>query len=94
MKAIFNGQVIAESDKTIVVEGNHYFPASSVKKEYLGDVEKHAYTCSWKGVADYYDVVVGDKVAKGAAWVYPDPKEEAEEIAGLFAFWKGVEIVD
>lgn len=75
----------------MVVENNHYFPPESVNMELLkksGDT----YTCPWKGLADYYNVVVDGKVNKNAAWVYPEPKEEAKNIAGRFAFWKGVEV--
>ncbi len=92
MKAIFNNTVIAESDQTIIVENNHYFPPDSVKMEYIKDRKEAAYICPWKGVADYYDVVVGNERAKGAAWVYPKPKEAAKEIAGYFAFWRGVRV--
>jgi len=92
MKATFNGKVIAQSDETIVVEDNHYFPPSSVNMEYIQNKEEAAYTCPWKGVADYYDVSVDDEIAKGAAWVYPEPKDAAKEIAGYFAFWRGVEV--
>lgn len=91
MKALWQGQVIAESANTVVVENNHYFPPESVKADFLrrsGD----QYTCAWKGVADYYDVVVGDKVNHNAAWAYPEPTEPAKQIKGHFAFWKGVEV--
>lgn len=91
MKAIWNDQVIAESDGTVVVENNHYFPPESVKMQYLtknGDT----YTCHWKGVCDYYDVTVDGKTAKGAAFMYPDPTPEAQNIKGRFAFWQGVQI--
>lgn len=91
MKAIWNGKVIAESDKTIVVENNHYFPPNSVKMEYLKK-SGNTYQCAWKGLADYYDVVVDGKVNKDAAWVYPAPTPAAEEIKGYFGFWRGVEI--
>ncbi|MBI2612320.1 DUF427 domain-containing protein [Candidatus Kaiserbacteria bacterium] len=92
MKAIWNGVTIAESSATRVVEGNHYFPPESVYREYLKKNGK-TYVCSWKGIADYYDVVAGEKAAPGAAWTYPEPKEAAQEIAGYFVFWKGVEVV-
>ncbi len=92
MKATFKGKVVAESDQTIVVEGNHYFPPDSVNREYIQNKHEAAYVCPWKGVADYYDVVADDQTAEGAAWVYPQPKDEAKEIAGYFAFWKGVEV--
>jgi uncharacterized protein (DUF427 family) len=90
-RAIWNGAVIAESDRTVVVEGNHYFPPESVKKEYLSPSENHT-TCPWKGVASYYDVVVDGKVNPDAAWYYPAPKPAAEEIEGRLAFWRGVRI--
>jgi len=90
-RAIWNGAVIAESDRTVVVEGNHYFPPESVKKEYLSPSENHT-TCPWKGVASYYDVVVDGKVNPDAAWYYPAPKPAAEEIEGRLAFWRGVRV--
>lgn len=93
MKAIWNGVVIAESDETIVVEGNHYFPRSSVRSEYLRESATHS-TCHWKGEASYYDLVVGDVVNPDAAWYYPSPKEAAKQIAGRVAFWKGVQVVE
>ena len=91
MKAIWNSQVIAESKKTVVVEDNHYFPPDSVKMNLL---KKSAdqYQCAWKGLADYYDVVVDGKSNHNAVWVYPEPTEKAQNIKGHFAFWKGVEI--
>jgi len=91
LKAIWNNEVIAESDYTVVVEGNHYFPPSSVNNEYL--VESSTLTvCPWKGEANYYDIVVGDNVNKDGAWYYPDPKTEAAEIKEHVAFWRGVQI--
>jgi uncharacterized protein (DUF427 family) len=92
MKAIWNDTVLAESDATVVVEGNHYFPASSVKKEHLAPSDTHT-TCGWKGVASYHDVVAGGATNKDAAWFYPSPKPEAANIAGYIAFWKGVKVV-
>ncbi len=92
MKAIWNGVVLAESDQTEVVEGNHYFPPGSLKKEYLRESQHHT-ECSWKGTASYYDVVVGGQVNANAAWYYPQPKEAAKQIAGSVAFWKGVQVV-
>jgi uncharacterized protein (DUF427 family) len=92
MKAIWNGAVIAESDDTVVVEGNHYFPLSAVRAEHLRPSATKT-TCSWKGVASYYDLVVGDDVNRDAAWYYPTPSEAAKQIAGRVAFWKRVEIV-
>lgn len=91
MKAVWRGKIIAESDKTVVVENNHYFPPGSVKMEYLKK-SGNTYQCKWKGVADYYDVVVGGEVNPDAAWVYPEPTEPAKMIKGRFAFWKGVEV--
>jgi uncharacterized protein (DUF427 family) len=93
MRAIWNGAVIAESKNTVLVEGNHYFPASSVDRALLRESATHT-TCGWKGVASYYDLVVGDAVNRDAAWCYPDPLEEAKVIAGRIAFWKGVEVGD
>jgi uncharacterized protein (DUF427 family) len=89
MKATWNGAVIAESEQTVVVEGNHYFPLQAVKPEYLRPSETHT-TCGWKGVASYYDIVVGGQTNKDAAWYYPDPLPAAKQIAGHVAFWKGV----
>lgn len=91
MKATWNNKVIAESEDTVVVESNHYFPPESVKTEYLkknGDT----YTCPWKGDCDYYDVTVDGKTSKGGAWMYPNPTEAAKNIKGHFAFWQGVEV--
>ncbi|ABU57945.1 MULTISPECIES: DUF427 domain-containing protein [Roseiflexus] len=90
-RAVWNGVVIAESDATIVVEGNHYFPPESVKHEYLRESATHT-VCSWKGVASYYDIVVNDAVNRDAAWYYPEPKEAARRIAGYIAFWRGVKV--
>jgi len=91
LKAIWNNEVIAESDDTVVVEGDHYFPPSSVNNEYL--VESSTLTvCPWKGEANYYDIVVGDNVNKDGAWYYPDPKTEAAEIKDHVAFWRGVQV--
>lgn len=91
MKAIWNGTIIAESADTVVVEGNHYFPASAVRRELLRDSSTHT-TCAWKGVASYYDVVVEGAVNADAAWYYPAPKEAAKNIADRVAFWRGVEV--
>ncbi len=93
MKAVWNGQIVADSDETIVVEGNHYFPPSSVKQGFLRESDTHS-TCPWKGEASYYDVVTEHDVNANAAWYYPSPKPAAENIADHVAFWKGVEIVD
>ncbi len=91
MKAIWNGQVIAESDDTINIEGNHYFPADAVRKEFLKPSETHT-TCSWKGVASYHTLEVDGKENKDAAWYYPDARSMAKNIEGRVAFWKGVEV--
>lgn len=91
VKASWNGQVIAESDATVVVEGNHYFPAGSVRSELL-ESSSTTTICPWKGTAHYYTLVVGDKRNPDAAWYYPDPKPAAEEIRGRVAFWKGVQV--
>ncbi len=88
-KAIWNGAVLAESDKTEMVEGNHYFPPNTVNREYFQENATHT-TCPWKGVASYYDVVVDGKVNSGAAWFYPDPKPAASNIKNYVAFWRGV----
>lgn len=93
MKAIWNNNIIAESDDTIVVENNHYFPAESIKKEYFKTSSTHS-TCPWKGVASYYTLEVNGKENKDAAWYYPEISELAKQIKGFVAFWKGVEIVE
>lgn len=93
MKAIWNNQTIAESDETIVVENNHYFPPNSVKQDLLTHSDTHS-TCPWKGVASYYNVAVDGEVSKDAAWYYPAPKPAAENITNYVAFWKGVKIVN
>jgi uncharacterized protein (DUF427 family) len=90
-KAIWNGKVIAESDDTKVVEGNHYFPPDSVEEEFLKPSATTS-ICPWKGTASYYHVDVGDSVNSDAAWYYADPKEAAVEIKDHVAFWKGVEV--
>ncbi|HXY37447.1 MAG TPA: DUF427 domain-containing protein [Planctomycetaceae bacterium] len=91
-KAIWNNHVIAESDNTVVVEGNHYFPPESVKSECLKPSSQTT-VCGWKGTANYYDVVVDGQTNPGAAWYYATPKEAAKQIAGRIAFWKGVQVV-
>jgi uncharacterized protein (DUF427 family) len=89
MQAIWNGTVLAESDDTVVVEGNHYFPRESLREEYFRDSGKHT-TCPWKGEASYLSVVVDGAENADAAWYYPQPKPAAEEITGRVAFWRGV----
>lgn len=91
MKAIWKDTVLAESDDTVVVENNHYFPASSLKKECFAPSKTHT-TCGWKGEASYYDVVVGGAVNADAAWFYPTPKDAAANIKDRVAFWKGVTV--
>jgi len=93
MKAIWNNQVIAESNDTIVVENNHYFPLESVKKEYLVNTDTHT-TCPWKGLASYYTLSVNGKENRDAAWFYPSPKPAAENITNYVAFWKGVKVTE
>ena len=90
-KATWNGETLAESDKTIIVENNHYFPSDSIKKEFFKDSNTHT-TCGWKGEASYYTVVVNGKENKDAAWYYPQTKEAANNIKGYIAFWKGVKV--
>ncbi len=89
MKATWNNEVIAESDVTVVIEGNHYFPASSLNIQYFKNSEKTS-VCSWKGTANYYDIEVNNEINKDAAWYYPSPKSAAGNITGFVAFWKGV----
>ena len=91
MKGTWHGSLLAQSDATIVVEGNHYFPPESVRREHLRESDTHS-VCPWKGVASYYDIIVGGAVNRDAAWYYPAPKEKAREIAGYVAFWKGVKV--
>jgi uncharacterized protein (DUF427 family) len=93
VQAIWNGTVIAESDDTVVVEGNHYFPPSAVRADVLEPVDTTT-VCSWKGTARYYDVVVDGQRNAGAAWYYPDPKEAAAPITDRIAFWRGVTVRD
>ena len=91
MKAIWNNIILAESDDTVVVEGNHYFPPESIKREYFQESATHT-SCPWKGEASYYNVVVDGQVNKDAAWYYPDPKPAATEIKDHVAFWRGVKV--
>jgi uncharacterized protein (DUF427 family) len=91
MKAIWKNQVIAESDATIVVENNHYFPANAVHPEFLKSSNTHS-VCPWKGTASYYTLVVDEQENRDAAWYYPETKEAAKNIEGYIAFWKGVEV--
>ncbi|MDQ1729496.1 MAG: hypothetical protein QOD33_1621 [Pyrinomonadaceae bacterium] len=91
MKATWNDTVIAQSDDTVVVEGNHYFPAHAVGSEFLQPSDTHTH-CPWKGDASYYHVVVNGETNKDAAWYYPSPKDAAAEIKDRIAFWRGVKI--
>jgi uncharacterized protein (DUF427 family) len=91
MKASWNGATLAESDDTVVVEGNHYFPADSIKAEYFADSDTHT-TCPWKGEASYKTIQVDGQANPDAAWYYPQPKDAAAEIKDRFAFWKGVTV--
>lgn len=93
MKAIWNGTVLAESDNTIIVEGNHYFPPASLNKEYFRSSDMHT-TCPWKGEASYYHITVDDKVNADAAWHYPAPKQAAAHIKNYVAFWRGVKVAE
>jgi uncharacterized protein (DUF427 family) len=92
MKATWEDTIIAESDKTVVVEGNHYFPPDSIKREYFFPSETHS-NCPWKGIASYYNVRIGDRSNQDAAWYYPAPKEAANSIKNYVAFWRGVKVV-
>ena len=90
-KATWNGAVVAESDDTVVVEGNHYFPRSAVRSEVLRPSDTHT-VCPWKGTASYYSVEVDGQVNRDAAWYYPETTDAAKQIVGRIAFWKGVEV--
>lgn len=91
MKATWHGVTLAESDNTLVVEGNHYFPLDSIQRQYFHASEHHTH-CPWKGEASYYDIVVDGAVNQAAAWYYPEPKQAAANIKGRIAFWKGVAV--
>lgn len=91
VKAVWNGVVLAESDQTIVVEGNHYFPPEAIKWDYFTPSETHT-TCPWKGVASYYTVQVNGQSNRDAAWYYPETKPAAANIKGRIAFWRGVRV--
>ena len=90
-KAIWNGAVLAESDQTIVVEGNHYFPPTAIHTQYFVDTLTHS-VCSWKGTASYFSVTVNGQTNRDAAWYYPAPTDAASQIKGYVAFWRGVQI--
>ena len=91
MKAIWNDVVIAESNSTVIVEGNHYFPNDSIKPEYFQESDFTSY-CGWKGMANYYSIIINGKTNKDCAWYYADPSDEAKEIKGMVAFWNGVKV--
>ena len=91
MKAIWENTLLAESDKTIVVEGNHYFPPDTIKRDFFKASDTHS-ACPWKGLASYYNVQVGAKVNPDAAWYYSEPKEAAKSIKDHVAFWRGVKV--
>lgn len=91
MKAVWNGTVVAESDDTVVVEGNHYFPEASVRQDLLRPSSTTTH-CPWKGEASYYSLEVDGETNRDAAWHYPEPKPAAAEITGRVAFWRGVEV--
>lgn len=93
MKAVWNDEIIAESDDTVVVEGNHYFPPSAVNEALLQPSDKTT-VCPWKGTANYYTIRVGDDENVDAAWYYAEPKNAAKDIAGRVAFWRGVQVLE
>lgn len=93
MKAIWDDHVIAESDDTVFVEGNHYFPMTAVRQSFLKNSDMTSF-CSWKGIANYYSLVFNGKEIPDAAWYYKDPKDAARKIAGRIAFWRGVRVVE
>lgn len=90
-RASWNGAVLAESDRCLVVEGNQYFPPDSIRAELFRPSDTHT-VCNWKGTASYYNIVVGDERNPDAAWYYPEPKDAAKQIAGYVAFWRGVTV--
>lgn len=91
-KAMWKGKVLADSDRTVMVEGNHYFPPETVNREYFSESDSHT-VCPWKGVASYYNIKVNGSLNYDAAWTYPSPSEAARNIKGFIAFWRGVEVV-
>ncbi len=93
MKATWNNTVIAESDNTIIIEGNHYFPSESINCQYFEE-STHTTICGWKGLANYYSLNVNGQENINAAWVYKTPKDAASEIKGYVAFWKGVTVAE
>ena len=93
MKAVWNGEILAESNDTVVVEGNHYFPPESLNRHYFVDSDTTS-SCPWKGIASYYSLEVDGKFNADAAWYYTDPKPAAADIRGRVAFWRGVQIAE
>jgi uncharacterized protein (DUF427 family) len=93
MKAVWENTVVAESNETIVIEGNHYFPPDSIKTDCFAPSDTHS-TCPWKGLASYYHVKAGEKLNQDAAWFYPEPKEAAKSIKNYVAFWRGVTVTE
>ncbi len=91
MQAIWNGHVVAESEKTVVVEGNHYFPPDSIRRDYFEESSRRT-VCPWKGVASYFDIVVEGERNSGGAWYYPDASAAAKQIENYVAFWQGVKV--
>lgn len=91
MQAKWNGEILADSNETKIIEGNHYFPPDAIRKKFFHHSETHTH-CPWKGVASYYTIKVNDKENKDAAWYYPETSDLAKEIKGYIAFWKGVEV--
>ena len=93
MRAIWEGQILAESNNTIIVENNHYFPPASINKSLFVNSDTTS-TCPWKGIASYYTIIVNNRENQDAAWYYPAPKEAAAEIKDYVAFWRGVKITE
>jgi uncharacterized protein (DUF427 family) len=93
MRAIWNGQLLAESPDTVIVEGNHYFPPGAIRPEFFQPSRSRT-ICGWKGTASYYDVVVAGEVNHDAAWFYPETKPAADSVKGRVAFWKGVQVTE
>jgi uncharacterized protein (DUF427 family) len=91
MKAVWKNVILAESNDTVIVEGNHYFPPAAVNRQYLRPSDTHS-TCPWKGLASYYHIDMDGELNKDAAWYYPEPKDAAKNIKNYIAFWKGVEV--
>jgi uncharacterized protein (DUF427 family) len=92
MKAMWNGEIIAESDDTVVIEGNHYFPRAALREDVLRPSDRHT-VCPWKGRASYYSLEVGGAVSRDAVWFFPDPRPDARALRGRVAFLRGIDIV-